>query len=105
MTVKKGYVRAGVDVDLGNILKRGIGALVRQTYGPQVLGKIGGVGGLFCASFSGIREPGLVAGGGGGGTKLKNAVAVGKNHHVGAGLLNNFYKANPLLGRNDPFFL
>src|SRR5690242_10222909 len=37
---RKAYARAGVDVDLANKLKRGIGAFVRQTHGPQVLGKI-----------------------------------------------------------------
>ena len=44
---KKAYARAGVDVDLANKLKRGIGAFVRQTHGPQVLGKIGGFGGFW----------------------------------------------------------
>ena len=58
---KKAYARAGVDVDLANKLKRGIGAFVRQTHGPQVLGKIGGFGGLFRASFPGMRDPVLVA--------------------------------------------
>jgi len=72
MTAKrKAYARAGVDVDLGNKLKRGIQSLVRQTHGPQVLGKIGGFGGLFRASFPGIREPVLVASIDGVGTKLK----------------------------------
>jgi phosphoribosylformylglycinamidine cyclo-ligase len=58
MTKKqKAYARAGVDVDLANKLKGGIGAFVRQTHGPQVLGKIGGFGGFFRASFPGRREP------------------------------------------------
>src|SRR4029077_16493469 len=51
MIVKKAYARAGVDVDLANKLKRGISAFVRQTHGPQVLGKIGGFGGFFCWCF------------------------------------------------------
>src|SRR2546425_630333 len=42
MTRKKAYARAGVDVDLGNKLKRRIQSLVRQTHGAHVLGKIGG---------------------------------------------------------------
>src|SRR5262249_18444012 len=105
MTVKKGYVRAGVDVDLGNILKRGIGALVRQTYGPQVLGKIGGFGGLFCARFSGIREPGVVAGGDGGGPKLKIAFAMEKHDTVGADLVNHCVNDIAVLGANPLFFL
>ena len=48
---KKAYARAGVDVDLGNRLKRSIQQLVRQTHGPEVLGKIGGFGGLFRAEL------------------------------------------------------
>src|SRR4029077_3886270 len=54
---KKAYVRAGVDVDLANKLKRGIGAFVTQTHGPQLLGKIGGFGGLCRARFPTMRDP------------------------------------------------
>ncbi len=57
---KKAYARAGVDIDLGNRLKRQIQSLVKQTHGPEVLGKMGGFGGLFCANFSEMREPILV---------------------------------------------
>src|SRR5438445_5785312 len=39
---QKAYARAGVDVVLGNRLKRHIQSLAKQTHGPQVLGKIGG---------------------------------------------------------------
>src|SRR5205814_1170141 len=43
MTRKRNaYAAAGVDVDLGNKLKRRIHSLVKQTHGPGVLGKIGG---------------------------------------------------------------
>src|SRR5215472_10757283 len=89
MIVKKAYARAGVDVDLANKLKRGIGAFVRQTHGPQVLGKVGGFGGLFRASFSGMREPVLVASMDGVGTKLKIAFALNKHDTVGADLVNH----------------
>jgi phosphoribosylformylglycinamidine cyclo-ligase len=54
---KKAYASAGVDLDLGNRLKRHLQLLVKQTHGPQVLGKVGGFGGLFRANFSGLREP------------------------------------------------
>ena len=54
---KKAYARAGVDVDLANKLKRGISAFVRQTHGPQVLGKIGGFGGLL-QQLAGGRQHG-----------------------------------------------
>jgi phosphoribosylformylglycinamidine cyclo-ligase len=105
MTVKKAYVRAGVDVDLGNILKRGIGALVRQTHGPQVLGKIGGFGGLFRASFPGIREPVLVASVDGVGTKLKIAFAMDKHDTVGADLVNHCINDIAVVGARPLFFL
>src|SRR5438067_11458450 len=62
---RKAYAGAGVDVDLGNRLKRGIPRLARQTDGPQVLGKIGGLVGLCRASVRVLRAAVLVAGLGG----------------------------------------
>ena len=44
-STRSSYARAGVDVALGNRLKSGIGALVKPTHGPEVLGGIGGFGG------------------------------------------------------------
>ena len=82
---KKAYARAGVDVDLGNRLKRKIHGLVRRTHGPEVLGKIGGFGGLFAPNFSGMREPVLVASVDGVGTKLKIAFAMDRHDTVGDG--------------------
>jgi phosphoribosylformylglycinamidine cyclo-ligase len=106
MTKKqKAYARAGVDVDLGNRLKRGIQSLVRQTHGPQVLGKIGGFGGLFRANFSGMREPVLVASIDGVGTKLKVAFAFNKHDTVGADLVNHCVNDIAVVGARPLFFL
>src|SRR5512132_542988 len=102
---KKAYARAGVDVDLGNKLKRGIGEFVRQTHGPQVLGKIGGFGGLFRASFPRLREPVLVASIDGVGTKLKIAFAMDKHDTVGADLVNHCVNDIAVLGARPLFFL
>jgi phosphoribosylformylglycinamidine cyclo-ligase len=102
---KKAYARAGVDVDLANKLKRGIGAFVRQTHGPQVLGKIGGFGGLFRASFPGMREPVLVASMDGVGTKLKIAFAMNKHDTVGVDLVNHCVDDIAVLGARPLFFL
>jgi len=102
---KKAYARAGVDVDLGNKLKRGIQSLVRQTHGPQVLGKIGGFGGLFRANFPGMREPVLVASIDGVGTKLKIAFALNKHDTVGADLVNHCVNDIAVLGARPLFFL
>jgi len=101
----KAYARAGVDVDLGNKLKRGIQSLVRQTHGPQVLGKIGGFGGLFHASFSRLREPVLVASVDGVGTKLKIAFAMDRHDTVGVDLVNHCINDIAVLGARPLFFL
>jgi len=102
---KKAYASAGVDVDLGNQLKRGIQSLVRQTHGPQALGKIGGFGGLFRANFSGMREPVLVASIDGVGTKLKVAFALDKHDTVGADLVNHCVNDIAVVGARPHFFL
>src|SRR6266853_742765 len=102
---KKAYARAGVDVDLGNRLKRRIQSLVSQTHGPQVLGKIGGFGGLFAPNFSRMREPVLVASIDGVGTKLKIAFAMNKHDTVGADLVNHSVNDIAVLGARPLFFL
>jgi phosphoribosylformylglycinamidine cyclo-ligase len=104
-TRKKAYARAGVDVDLGNKLKRGIQSLVRQTHGPQVLSKIGGFGGLFRANFPGMRQPVLVASIDGVGTKLKIAFTLNKHDTVGTDLVNHCVNDIAVLGARPLFFL
>ena len=104
-TMKKAYARAGVDVDFGNRLKGQVQSLVRQTHGPQVLGKIGGFGGLFRANFSGMREPVLVASIDGVGTKLKIAFALNQHDTVGADLVNHCVNDIAVLGARPLFFL
>jgi phosphoribosylformylglycinamidine cyclo-ligase len=106
MTKKqKAYASAGVDVDLGNRLKRHIQSLVKQTHGPHVLGKIGGFGGLFRANFSRLREPVLVASIDGVGTKLKIAFAMNKHDTVGTDLVNHCVNDIAVLGAGPLFFL
>jgi len=102
---KKAYARAGVDVDLGNKLKRRIQSLVRKTHGPEVLGKIGGFGGLFAPNFRGMRQPVFVASVDGVGTKLKIAFAANKHDTVGADLVNHCVNDIAVLGARPLFFL
>ena len=83
---KKAYAAAGVDVDLGNRVKRGIQALVKGTHGPEVLGKIGGFGGLFRPDFRGMKDPVLVSSVDGVGTKLKLAFMTGRHDTMGQDL-------------------
>jgi len=102
---KKAYARAGVDVDLGNLVKRRIQARVKGTHGPEVLGKVGGFGGLFAPNFSGMREPVLVASVDGVGTKLKIAFAMNRHDTVGADLVNHCVNDIAVLGARPLFFL
>jgi phosphoribosylformylglycinamidine cyclo-ligase len=102
---KKAYASAGVDVDLGNTLKRNIQRLVRRTHGAEVLGKIGGFGGLFRAQFRDMREPVLVTSIDGVGTKLKIAFAMNKHDTVGADLVNHCVNDIAALGARPLFFL
>jgi len=103
--MKKAYTRAGVDVDLGNKLKRRIQSLVRQTHGSRVLGKIGGFGGLFRADFGEMRDPVLVASIDSVGTKLKIAFAMNKHDTVGADMVNHCVNDIAVLGARPLFFL
>jgi len=106
MTKKqKAYARAGVDVALGNRLKRQIQLLVKGTHGAHVLGKIGGFGGLFRANFPGVHDPVLVASIDGVGTKLKIAFAMNKHDTVGADLVNHCVNDIAALGAHPLFFL
>src|SRR6476620_3748684 len=102
---QKAYARAGVDVDLGNKLKRRIQSLVRKTHGPEVLGRIGGFGGLFVPNFRGMRQPMFVASVDGVGTKLKIAFATDKHDTVGADLVNHCVNDIAVLGARPLFFL
>ena len=103
--MKKAYVSAGVDIDLGNQLKSHVQSLVKQTHGPQVLGRIGGFGGLFQANFSGMCEPILVSSIDGVGTKLKIAFEMNKHDTVGADLVNHCVNDIAVLGARPLFFL
>jgi phosphoribosylformylglycinamidine cyclo-ligase len=92
-------------VDLGNFVKRRIQSRVKSTHGPEVLGKIGGFGGLFAPDFSGMREPVLVASVDGVGTKLKIAFALNRHDTVGADLVNHCVNDIAVLGARPLFFL
>ncbi len=102
---KKAYALAGVDVDLGNTIKSGIQRLVRATHGPEVLGSIGGFGGLFRPDLSGLSDPVLVSSVDGVGTKLKVAFSVGRHDTVGQDLVNHCINDIAVIGAKPLFFL
>ncbi|HSH39187.1 MAG TPA: phosphoribosylformylglycinamidine cyclo-ligase [Chthoniobacterales bacterium] len=102
---KKAYAQAGVDVDLGNFVKKRIQSRVKSTHGPEVLGKIGGFGGLFAPNFGEMREPVLVASVDGVGTKLKIAFAMNRHDSIGADLVNHCINDIAVPGARPLFFL
>ena len=101
----KAYARAGVDVDLGNKVKAGLGAIVKTTHRPEVLGKIGGFGGLFRGAFPGMKDPVLVASIDGVGTKIKVAVLLNQHDTIGEDLVNHCVNDIAVLGAEPLFFL
>jgi phosphoribosylformylglycinamidine cyclo-ligase len=102
---QKAYARAGVDVDLGNKVKAGLPALLKTTGRPEVLGKVGGFGGLFRAHFSKMRDPILVSSIDGVGTKTKVAVLLNRHDTIGEDLVNHCVNDIAVLGAEPLFFL
>ena len=80
------YAQAGVSVDAGNSLVELIKPFVRSTRRPGADAEIGGFGGIFDLKATPYKDPVLVSGTDGVGTKLRVAVDVGIHDLVG-GLL------------------
>jgi phosphoribosylformylglycinamidine cyclo-ligase len=102
---KKAYAAAGVDIELANRVKKGLQERVRTTFGPEVLGRIGGFGGLFKADFRGLKEPVLVSSIDGVGTKLKVAIALGRHATIAQDLVNHCIDDIAVTGARPLFFL
>ena len=77
------YKDSGVDIDAGNKSVQLIKDSVKATYRPEVLGDLGGFGGLFALTAGKYKEPVLVSGTDGVGTKLRLAFMMGKHDTVG----------------------
>jgi len=102
---QKAYTEAGVDIDLGNRLKAGLPKLLAATRRPEVLGKVGGFGGLFALDVLKYREPVLVSSVDGVGTKLKLAFAMNRHDTIGQDLVNHCVNDIAVLGAEPLFFL
>lgn len=81
------YKDAGVDKDRGYEEVKIIKEIVKKTHGSEVLGGIGGFAGLFAPDLYGIKEPVLVSGTDGVGTKIKLAMEMDKHDTVGIDLV------------------
>ena len=77
------YRDAGVDIDAGNESVSLIKDAVRATYRSEVMGDLGGFGGLFALNTKDYKEPILVSGTDGVGTKLRLAFLLNKHDTIG----------------------
>jgi phosphoribosylformylglycinamidine cyclo-ligase len=102
---QKAYAAAGVDIDLGNRVKASLPRLLASTRRPEVLGQVGGFGGLFALDVKKFRQPVLVASTDGVGTKLKIAFAMNRHDTVGQDLVNHCVNDIAVLGAEPLFFL
>ncbi|QEM81609.1 phosphoribosylformylglycinamidine cyclo-ligase [Halomonas binhaiensis] len=80
------YKDAGVDIDAGNALVDRIKGVAKRTARPEVMGGLGGFGAL-CQLPSGYREPVLVSGTDGVGTKLRLAMDLNRHDTIGIDLV------------------
>ncbi|HWE31699.1 MAG TPA: AIR synthase related protein, partial [Polyangia bacterium] len=98
------YRDAGVDIDAGDELVERIKPHVRRTFRPEVIGDLGGFGGLFAVP-RGYTDPVLVSGTDGVGTKLKVAFATGRHDTIGIDLVAMCVNDVAVSGAEPLFFL
>ena len=99
------YEQAGVSIDAGNRLVKAIGPLVKATRRPGADGEIGGFGGFFDPRAAGYKDPLLVAGNDGVGTKLKIAIDYDRHDTVGIDLVAMCVNDLIVQGAEPLFFL
>src|ERR1051325_5307104 len=102
---QKTYAPAGVDIDLGNKVKATLPQLLASTHRREVLGKVGGFGGIFALDIKKYKQPVLVSSVDGVGTKLKLAFAMDRHDTVGQDLVNHCVNDIAVLGAEPLFFL
>jgi phosphoribosylformylglycinamidine cyclo-ligase len=99
------YRDAGVDIDEGDRLVELIKPHARPTMRPEVLAGIGGFGGLFALDVKKYKEPVLVSGTDGVGTKLKVAFAANRHDTIGIDLVAMCVNDVAVVGAEPLFFL
>lgn len=99
------YRDSGVNIDTGNELIERIKPAVKQTNRPGVVSGLGGFGGLFELPWSDYKQPVLVSGTDGVGTKLKLAIETGKHDTIGIDLVAMCVNDIIVTGAEPLFFL
>ena len=102
---KTAYAKAGVDLSLSNRVKGGLARLLKSAMRPEVLGSVGGFGGLFGFKANKYKQPVLVSSVDGVGTKLKIAFAMNRHDTIGQCLVNHCVDDIAVLGAEPLFFL
>ena len=99
------YRASGVDIDEAQRALRGVAERIRATHGENVIGGIGGFGGLFRGSFPGMEQPILVSSIDGVGTKTKVAAMAGSFGGLGHDIVNHCVNDILCQGARPLFFL
>ena len=99
------YEAAGVSIDRGNELVARIKPLARATQRPEALGELGGFGALFDLSATKYRQPVLVSGTDGVGTKIKLAIELDRHDTIGTDLVAMCVNDILVQGAEPLFFL
>lgn len=99
------YEAAGVSIDRGNQLVERIKSAAAATHGKGVMGNLGGFGALFDLPARGYRDPVLVSGTDGVGTKIKLAIDMQAHHTIGIDLVAMCVNDLVVQGAEPLFFL
>lgn len=98
------YKDAGVDIEAGDLLVERIKGVAKRSRRPEVLGGLGGFGAL-CEIPAGYKQPILVSGTDGVGTKLRLALQLNRHEHIGIDLVAMCVNDLVVCGAESLFFL